>query len=149
MESRDSQLLAASRESRRKKKKEQESKESNVCSRADLSLSFLRKYVVYITHDSVASNSSLHLNSQIILRVHFFHPFIIRYLRPKTISCARSRPENRPPRFARGIIFSVISRSMRDTRSMNYNVVEELMPIIAKINGQTSLSLKKQICRIS
>lgn len=72
MESRDSQLQQQVAKVGEKKKKEQESKESNVCSRADLSLSFLRKYVVYITHDSVPSDSSLHLNSQIILRVHFF-----------------------------------------------------------------------------
>lgn len=61
-----------------------------------------------------------------------FFPFI-RYLRPKTLA-ALAAGRRTVRRDSRGIIFSIISRSMRDTRSMNYNVVEELMPIIAKIN---------------
>jgi len=119
MESCDSQLLAASRESwRKKKKKKQESKESNVCSRADLSLSFLRKYIVYITHDSVASNSSLHLNSQIILRVHFFFIlllFAIYDLKP-LVALADGRRTVR--RDSRAVLFSPLYHVQCATRAL-------------------------------
>lgn len=94
--------------------------------------------LTYMTHDSVASDSSLHLNPQIILRV-LFSPFI-RYLRPKTLAV---RPENRLPRFARYYFHHYITFNARHAlyelqRRRRVNADN------SQNKRQTSLSLKNK-----
>lgn len=109
---------AGSREGREKQKiKEQESKESNVCSCAEFVsfVLFVNIYLVYTTHDSVADREFATLKFPKSTRA--FCPFLFRYLRPKTLA-ALAAGRRTVCRDSRGIIFSIISRSTRDTRAL-------------------------------